>query len=183
MPEVVDRIESLLGPCAARFTESAGNPPPAVSVQRSSYGMWETGRGWTSEAPSLRWMRSFAPAEATPAAVRRRIAESLALPGDAKDYSLVIDSGVNALWQRRSQAAWIPEAIEGLALLELALADKCGPGSTSIGAAYFLLGLYARSGYLREAVELADRIDPGATPPQIERVRARLENLLTEDAS
>jgi hypothetical protein len=110
------------------------------------------------------------------------------------DYSLILSSAIGLLWNLRAQAAWIPGTIEQMCRLQLRLATIYAKNEDLYSDSPFdaprpsgaitLVDLYAREGFLEEAISVAEEtIRLGLSVPQLEKLRARLEHARSEHDS
>lgn len=163
---------------------------PGHDTRPLAHGGWPTPGGWAVSSPAWWWMMNYRGEVHTPSHVRQRIAEALELPGYLKDYASAIGMGIGALWALRAQAGWVPFEVERLCWLQVRLAEVASKGPeaqadpidrVSASGAEILVDLYAREGYLREAIEAADRIVRVGQPyPQLDDLRARLSRVEAE---
>jgi len=91
--------------------------------------------------------------------------EALELPGSAHDYHFKLLGAYQTLWSSRTLAAWALNEVERLCLIDIELieAHPLDPGEDfdlrEVGQPAFnqLIQLYQREGYLREAIQIAER--------------------------
>jgi hypothetical protein len=116
------------------------------------------------------------------------------LPGVLTDYHFAIQGCVGRLWERRRDEPAVLKDVERLSFLDIQLVeaqpdlfdwDSGEKTSLPLIAAFsYLIRLYSREGYVREALEVANR---AARLNQLQADRDALQNrfacLETEDPS
>lgn len=153
---------------------------------------WPTkGGGSASPAHELAFFQSASRDESTKA-VLRRMHRALELPGEASDYHFAIQGCLEELWRRRRQQPDLLPEIEDLCWLDIrliearpriALLDPNGE-TTSLRVPAFehLIGLYEREGFLREALDVAERAARfGQGESHLQDLRQRTARLEAED--
>ncbi len=127
---------------------------------------WPEPGGSTSLSPSRCWMEAGLAVLHSAEEVRQRLEEALELPGTIADYCQVLGDGIHALWAFRGTTSWVPEESERFAQLALRLFEQhTSPGLRSDVTLHFALNVAAkrlielrkREGYLRDALEIAQR--------------------------
>ena len=134
------------------------------------------------------------PRETSVAAALKHLAEVLELPGEPADYHFALQGCVESLHRQRRDDPAVYAEIERLCWLNIRLLEACpsavefeNGGETRyfrILAFAYLVGLYSQEGFLKEALEVAER---GARFKQeglgAEELRLRLARVVAEDAT
>lgn len=164
---------------------------PGHDARPLGSGLWPIPTGSAVSSPAWWWMMHHQGKSNSPTDVRQRMAEALELPGYLGDYASSIGMGAEALWRLRAHAGWVPAEVETLCWLQIQLAelvredpevraDQAHP--VRLSGAEMLIDLYAREGYLNEAVEVAETIIQLGQPcPRVEGLRERMSRVRAED--
>ncbi|HZO51335.1 MAG TPA: hypothetical protein VFB63_01395 [Bryobacteraceae bacterium] len=134
------------------------------------------------------------PRETSVAAALKHLAEVLELPGEPADYHFALQGCVESLHRQRRDDPAVYAEIERLCWLNIRLLEACpsavefeNGGETRyfrILAFAYLVGLYSQEGFLKEALEVAER---GARFKQeglgAEELHLRLARVVAEDAT
>ena len=93
--------------------------------------------------------------------------EGLELPGGSSDYHFLIQGTASQLWKRRRQEPDTLEHVERLCWLDVELVEACPQAITNeysheptfyqVETFGLLINLYEREGFLREALDVAER--------------------------
>ena len=140
------------------------------------YLTWPSG---TSQSPASRHASHSLKKSS---AIVRRTLEALELPGEPLDYHFAIQHCTEALWKRRRDEPENLAVTERLAWLDIQLMEvrpqwaaigDDDDGFSHIRAFSLLMGMYLREGFLREALEVAERARPfgqcGGDAEQLQR--------------
>jgi hypothetical protein len=152
---------------------------------------WPGRSGGTSASPAHELAFQSSHDEST-AAVLRRVARALELPGQVSDYHFAIQGAVDELWRRRRDESELYDEIEGLCWIDLQLLEA-RPSFLSVdqaGATVYLrvttierlIALYEREGFLAEALEVAmraARLHQGEA--RVQQLRQRIAQVEAED--
>jgi hypothetical protein len=119
--------------------------------------------------------------------------EGLELPGEPRDYHFLVQGCAQELWRRRREEPDTLDYVEKLCWLDIrlieaqpaAIRDEYAeePKFYIVSAFATLIGLYEHEGFLREALDVADRaaaFEQGAKDR--ERLRQRIKGVEAEDA-
>ena len=151
---------------------------------------WPMPNGSTSRSPAADYSDTHLwDATKSSEMLLRRLHETLELPGTVSDYHFAIQRCVEELWKRRRQEPVLLQELERLCWLDIRLIEARPETivSPKIGSpAYFqvlafghLIDLYSGEGFLREALEVAER---GARLHQKTPVAELRERLTRMDA-
>jgi hypothetical protein len=159
-----------------------------------TYVSWPSldGSGTTSQAPCEQWITQPHSEETPGQTALRQLQEQLELPGTVENYGNCLWQGILALSQYRKDEPWVYEEVERICLLSISLLeaypdsfahqDQDGKISYFNGAASHLIRLYERSGYIREALAIAQRVARfGIVEHEKLQLAARLEVLEQEN--
>jgi hypothetical protein len=149
--------------------------------------------GGESQSPAKEHTAA-SPRETSAAAALKHLAEVLELPGEPADYHFALQGCVESLHRQRRDDPAVYAEMERLCLLNIRLLEACpsavefeNGGETRyfrILAFAYLVGLYSQEGFLKEALEVAER---SARFKQeglgAEELRLRLARIVAEDAT
>jgi hypothetical protein len=150
------------------------------------------GRGRNTSASPAHELAFQSGQDESTAAVLRRVARALELPGEVSDYHFCIQGAVEALWSRRRDEPEVYDEIEGLCWIDLQLlearpdfltVDRAGePGYLRVTTIERLITLYELEGFLAEALEGAERAERlHQGEERVHRLRQRIAQVEAED--
>jgi hypothetical protein len=153
---------------------------------------WPMPNGSTSRSPAADYSETHLwDATQSSEMLLRRLHESLELPGTISDYHFAIQRCVEELWKRRQQEPALLQEVERLCWLDIRLIEARPETivSPKIGSpAYFqvlafghLIDLYSGEGFLREALEVAERGAHLHQKTPVAELRERLARMDAEE--
>ena len=153
--------------------------------------LWWPQKGGGSSASPVQVAAGRPAPDASIAAVRRRLAEVLELPGQASDYHFAIQGCVQEFWRRRRDEPDVLPHLEELCWINIRLLEArpdavtndqaTGPRFYHVVAFGCLIQLYEREGALREALAVAERATRfEQEEDRLERIRQRLASVEAE---
>lgn len=129
--------------------------------------------------------------EASSAEVLKNCFEGLELPGEPGDYHFLIQGCASALWGRRRQEPDVLNEVEKLCWLNIQLIqvrpDAVSDGFSDeprflhVSAFSILIDLYQREGFLREALDVAERAARYGQLDTRDRLAERIAAVENED--
>jgi hypothetical protein len=151
--------------------------------------LWPSPDGETSASPAHQWETEPRPGETTAQTALRQLFETLELPGEIEDYHFALQHCIEQLWKQRRAEPWIWEEMERLCWLNIHLVEAFPAPFVILEQFVFirafamLVRCYEAEGYLREALEVAERgARLGQTDLPIDALRQRIRQLEDECA-
>jgi len=149
---------------------------------------WRSAGGSTSASPVHRRAHGDFRRE-TSAEARERVLDAIELPGTISDYHFALQGVAAHLYQRRETELDLLGLVEWLALLDISVVAahpdefRISPAENayvSITSLDILQRIYLREGFLLEALDLAERMQPFVRTEVLTELRARVANLASE---
>ncbi|MFO0618047.1 MAG: hypothetical protein U0414_35980 [Polyangiaceae bacterium] len=144
--------------------------------------------GGTSESPAKAMIQGEIDSESSKA-LRERVLNALELPGQVLDYHFVLQGIADTLWDRRRDEPKQMPFVEWLSWLDVRLVEahpeavRISPERdefVSISAFSRLVDLYECEGFLREALDAAERFERFRPRIDLEELRGRVARLDAE---
>lgn len=163
-----------------------------VEGKREEALSWPVEDGSRSTSPASSWALGDSKDLSSPVLLRTTY-EKLELPGEPSDYHFILQGCAGDLWKRRREEPEMLEEVEKLCWLDIRLVETHpeaitfegvdGPSFVSIHAFSLLIDLYEREGFLREALEVANRaVRFNQCQEDRERLLERITAVEAEDA-
>ena len=152
---------------------------------------WSEPGGEASLSPASRHAHKEEASGLSSGALLRRLEEALELPGEPRDYHFAMVTYCEEAYKRRRDNPDVLEEVERFCIADIGLVEAHPEAAQNAADEFYripsygrLVILYEREGFLREALDVAER---GLTHgqdlgPKVEELRARVSDLEAEDA-